>query len=662
MKDKLRRAWSYIPHIFVGRTRPIVPPDGRPLVPTRPLRPILPPQEPQPQPVGLQICIDFGTSASAVTLAGDENHHDFAILGYDAGNVERRTIGSSVLWLNEDTVGEEVLIMGSENYADVLTVGDRHEISRSLKRLLFDYDLLPEENQTRVRNRLRAILREIILLAVAPRHSSTIAALRTRHGADTARLDHWCDRGGFGWNAEQIEMNLSMSGQICLCVPNSFGPQSIAVATAALTDALAVISSRYPELGNIVNCSVRLVREAEAIAWAAIQEVRERGRVLIVDVGAGTTDVAVVENSDQLPRLRMRSGIPFGGDDVDQLLLVVASHHAEEEARQARAAGAAVRDVIPVESMNSAQKSTLVGNARRGKETWSASQVQGTPSSPAEIPILFRDSSDPSKNAAETRDVADPHRERLYGKFLNYAISATCGPLLNELHTRGLELGSVILSGSSSVLPEVRATVQGLLGSVQMSNVEIHSIAERLRPFDAFGPASDVQRAKLACAWGAAESTRDWEITRDLRQYVPERITISHNDREEVLFDAGMTFADGELTRYLSLRPDAPGHILLFRRYFCVPSNFIEQGQRSSSWLRRLVARMNLHSRTCGVGVRLTLSDEAPSFHETLNTWYESASSPHTMARYDPDVLPQPPSNTERNPVTGLPMNWAWLS
>ena len=660
MKDKLLRAWRYIPHIFVGRTPPIVPSDGRPLVPTQPLRPIPRPKESQPDAVGLQICIDFGTSASAVTLAGDEKH-DFAILGY-VGNVERRTIGSSVLWLNEDNVGEEVLIMGSENYADVLTVGDRHAISRSLKRLLFDYDLLPEGDQNGVRNRLRAILRELLLLAIAPRHSSTIAALRARQGADTVHLDYWSDRGGFGWDAEKIKMKLNMSGQICLCVPNSFGPQSIAVATAALTDALAVISSRHPELGNIVNCSVRLVREAEAIAWAAIQEVRERGRVLIVDVGAGTTDVAVVENSNRLPRLRMRSGIPFGGDDVDQLLLVVAAHQAEVEALQARAAGAASRDVIPVESMNVAQKSTLVGNARRGKEAWSVSQVQGTPSSPAEIPVLFRDSSDPSRSAAETRDVADPHRETLYGKFLNYAISATCAPLLNELRARGLELGSVILSGSSSALPEVRATVQALLGSVQMRNVEIHSIAERLRPFDAFGPASDVQRAKLACAWGAAESTRDWEITRDLRQYVPERITVSHNDREEVLFEAGMAFADGELTRYLPLPLDAPGHILLFRRYFCVPSAFIEEGQRSSSWVRRLIARMKLLPRTCGVGVRLTLSDQAPSFHETLNTWYESTSSPHDMARYDPDVLPQPPGDNERNPVTGLPINWAWFS
>jgi hypothetical protein len=653
---KASAVWVWNGH----RLEPVDPPieEG----PTRPLRPIpvVPPID-KPQ-AGLQICIDFGTSASAVTRVVGHQDHRFAILGYGSNEEKRFTIGSSVLWVKEDVVGEEVLIMGSENYDGVWIPGGGQEISRSFKRLLFDFDMLLEPQQARIRQRLRAILRELLLLALAPRHSSTIAELR-KHQPGDQDLDRWSDHGGFGLDEDAIQAALRRAVEVFLCVPNSFGAQSIEVSTTALKEALADIANRYAELANLVGegAAVRVVREAEAIAWATVEEVRERERLLIVDIGAGTTDVAIVESTNGLPRLRMRSGIPFGGDDVDQLLLVLAKEQAAEASRAAGAGAAA--DVVSLDAVPPGYKASLVRFARGQKEAWSASQTAGTPTLTADIPYLVRTSHVPDVYTTNIRSVADAEREARYRTFLQYAISATCAPLLNELHSNNVTLGSVILSGSSSALPQVRQTVQALLTTAGMPDVPIHSIADRLAHLPAFEGTSEVQRAKLACAWGAAESSRDWEHDRDQRQYVPETIKVLHNDRpEESLFEAGMVFAHGELTRYLPLNANTVGHTLLFYRYFCVPSDLIEEGQQKSTWLRRLVGSLRLQYGTCGVGVRLTLSSQWPSFHESLDTWHDSIANRKKMIEYPPDVLPQPPGDNDRNPVTGLPMSWAWFS
>jgi len=651
-------------YIWSGRTLPPRPPRSVAAGPTQSLRPI-PVVRPIDKPqVGLRLCIDFGTSASAVTMVGGSLDHRFAILGYGGNGEERRTIGSSVLWVNEDVVGEEALIMGSENYRGVWNPGSGQQISRSFKRLLFDFDMLSEPEQARVRRRLRAILRELLLLALAPRHSSTIAELR-KHGQSAKQdLDSWSGDGGFGFDADAIRAKLLQAVEVCLCVPNSFGAQSIEVSTTALKEALAEIANRYDELKNLVaeGSGVRVVREAEAIAWATVDEVRERQRLLIVDIGAGTTDVAIVESTNGLPRLRMRSGIPFGGDDVDQLLLVIATEQAEEQSRQAQATGGAATDVVALDAVPPGEKASLVNDARLRKEIWSASQHDGTPTLMADIPFLVRTSHAPETFTTNIRNLADAERQERYRTFLQYAISATCAPLLNELRDNGLPLGGVVLSGSSSALPQVRQTVQALLAGVEMRDVPIHSISDRLANLLAFDRISDVQRAKLACAWGAAQSSLDWEHDRDQRQYVPEMITVMHNDKpEEALFEAGMVFAHGELTKYLPLSTNT-GHTLLFYRYFCVPSNLIEPKQHASAWLRRLIGRVPLQYGTGGIGIRLTLSNRAPSFHESLDTWHDWVSNPKKMIEYKPDVLPQPSGDKDRNPVTGLPMNWAWFS
>jgi hypothetical protein len=663
--NNLRSIKASAVYIWTGQWPPLPPDPPVAAGPTQPLRPIpvVPPKD--RTQAGLQICIDFGTSASAVTWVVGARDHRFAILAYGANHEKRLTIGSSVLWMNEDVVGEEALIMGSDNYRGVWIPGSGQEISRSFKRLLFDFDMLLEPQQARIRKRLRAILRELLLLALAPRHSSTIAELRKHDQSGNQDLDWWSAHGGFGLDADAIQAKLLKAAEVCLCVPNSFGAQSIEVSTTALKEALADIANRYTELANLVaeGSSVRVVREAEAVAWAAFDEIRERQRVLILDVGAGTTDVAVVESTSELPRLRMRSGIPFGGDDVDQLLLVLATQQAEEQSKEDRAAGGAAADVVALETVPPGSKASLVNDARLKKESWSASQNASIPTLMPDIPYLVRTSQVPEAYTTNTRIVADAEREERYRTFLRYAISATCAPLLNELRDNNLTLGSVILSGSSSALPQVRQTVQALLASVEMPDVPIHSISERLASPPAFKGISEVQRAKLACAWGAAESSRDWEHDRDLRQYVPETIKVIHNDRpEEALFEAGMVFAHGELTQYRPLNPNTLGHTLLFYRYFCVPSNLIEEEQQTSAWLRRLVGRVKLHYGTCGIGVRLTLSNRAPSFHESLDTWHDSIVNHKKMIEYRPDVLPQPPGDNEHNPVTGLPMSWAWFS
>lgn len=624
-----------------------------PAPPTEPLASIERVPPPATTYSGLRICIDFGTSSSAVTWARDEGNHVFATLGFENDGKPRLTIGSSVLWLDEQDEGNEKLVMGSENYDVFLVQGTTGAaITRSLKRMLFDYEMVPRNARDTPRRRLRAMFRELLLLALAPRHSATIAALEDA-GA-SARLANWRNKGGLPWG--QIAESLQQGIEVCLCVPNSFGNQSISVSVEALNAALDDIRTREG-LDTIGVPTVRLVREAEAIAWAAISMVRQHERVLIVDIGAGTTDVAVVENRNNLPRLRVRAGIPFGGDDVDQALLVLATNLVLEENRAAQLAGAAATDVVPLEQISDRKsRLDLLEEARHEKERWSsahASQVM--------VPYLFR-SEDPSQPPQrQTRDVGDPQVSRHYRRFLEYAITATCAPLLEKLRDEHLPVDAVILSGSSSLLPQVVQHTQALLGSVHMP-VRVVLISDVLQNMNAFKDISPVRQAKLACAWGAAESSLDWDRSTDIHSYVPETIRVRHNERLELFVEAGTLIADGEYTRYLHL-DRATGHTILFYRYFCPLSRYIEERHWPSSWVRRVISDVSLTRGYTGLGVRLSLSRQAPLFEEKLTVWPESYALRTRMVPYPLDREFQPPyGGEEPNPVTDLPMNWAWPS
>jgi hypothetical protein len=646
------RLLKLIGFALTGKTPdPSAPGLPSPAPPTGPLAAIT--RKP-PDPItsdGLRICIDFGTSSSAVTRAIDKGNHEFAILGYDNDENARLTIGSSVLWLDEQDVGNEKLVMGAENYEVLLARGTTGKpITRSLKRMLFDYEMVPKHAREKPRRRLRAMFRELLLLALAPRYSSTIAELKDT--GQNARLEKWRKDGGLPWS--DIEDPLSHGIEVCLCVPNSFGNQSISVTVEALNAALDDVR-RCEGLDTMGAPTVTLVREAEAIAWAAINMVRRHERVLIIDIGAGTTDVAVVENRNDLPRLRVRAGIPFGGDDVDQALLVLASKLVHDENEAAKTTGAATTDLIELKDISDRKtRLDLLEEARREKEKWSSNPGHVT------IPYLFR-SEDPDQPAQRKgRDIGNPQDNEHYRDFLTYAITATCAPLLETLRDEQLPVDAVILSGSSSLLPQVVQHTQALLTSMRMTAAVV-SISDVLQGVNAFLDISPVRRAKLACAWGAAEASLAWDRSIAIHSYVPETIRALHNARLEMIVEAGTLVAGGEYTRYLRLDPTS-GHTFHFYRYFCPLSRYIEERHWDSSWVRRVISDFRIDSGYNGLGVRLALSRQAPLFEEKLIVWPETYAFRTRMVPYPLDPQYQPHGAKDPNPVTDLPMNWAWPS
>ena len=612
----------------------------------------------RPYPVAL--CLDLGTSSSAVVWAGsDKQFHRLAVLGLEKDGAPKYTIGSAVLWMDETIEGAEKLVMGAENYAVVQAAGGKlPPITTSLKRMLFDYEALSDTAQKTCRRRIKAMFRELLLLTLSPGRSSTLQFLKEKSAPVT---DRWITAGGFGESQVRLFEELSRGGIIVgLCIPNSFGSQPMKVAHDALSDALLEVGRTGDDLKIVGDAhAVHLIREAEAVAWASIDRVRASEHVLVVDVGAGTTDVALVENDREIPRLRGRTGMPFGGDDTDHVFLTMAVASVRQEQPAAAASdapapptAASQTTVIGLDALTPEQKRQLIEAARVEKERWSSN-----PESRMAAPYLVRNS-DQTVTISDA-DIEQPNQSPVYHSLLRYTISATCGPLLNQVAENGLRLGAIILSGSASFLPGIRETLQSLVQSARLGDVPIQAVAEHLRGFDVFETITPVRQAKLACAWGGAQSKRAWNRPRESGTYLSEAILVRENDSERIRIEAGTTVAHDELTQYFPLDP-GDGHTFHFYRFFCPLTEHLTEAERGSSWVRRLIGELQIRRGTVGVGVRFGVSDEPPNFAETLEAWYEVEIDEKKMTAYPPDLLRDPPSDKERNPVTRLPMNWAW--
>lgn len=605
---------------------------------------IIRPRDPGPQPAApeLRLALDFGTSSTSAVWAAGEGSHRLVTFGVDERGDPRYTIPSSALWVDETRPNDETVVLGPEEIL-LLHRPAGSVITRSFKRMLFDFEALSPVQQSEVRRRLRALFREILILVLWPRKSVSLRWIGEQGEAILTgdAVKQWREKGGLGLDQTGLAKKLVAGLEVCLCIPNSFGSQAIHVAATALRDALGDVREQMknvvPSVGEL---RVRTIRESEAIAHCVASAPRD-GYVMVVDVGAGTTDVALLDNVEGAPRLRQRTGIPFGGDDVDQLLVVLAAE-----------AGKSTYSTAPLDKLTTAQKQRLLANARQRKEEWSLAHATSTPGA-----VL--DQSDTLQNV----EILAPDQSTGYEAFLRYAIEATCGPLLRDAAAQNLPLRRVVLSGSSSYLPRIQDTLTRLLArtlpKIPNVSVEITPVSEHLRDHWQFTDIDQVLQAKLACAWGAAESF--WRVTEQSGQsFVSESIQAVNNEGDEIsLFAAGMIMANGELSRFLPLNEARP-HIFRFYRYFCPPSDFMESRHRASPWVRRMVQYLNLARGHSGMGVRYVLSDEAPFFTETLSTWAVMATTPQKMKEYPSDRIQEPPTGDEPSPVTALPMRWNW--
>jgi hypothetical protein len=674
-----------------GPVQPSVDQERSDGLPDHPLELARPPAVEEPdqeqrhpeRPHGLNLCIDLGTFASTVARDHD-GQVELAVLHYQRRGTgawePAYEISSAVLWIGDEP------FMDPHRFAEMVKKHPGAKITRSFKRLLFECVWF-EQNE-RNKRRLTAIYEELLLLALNPEKSSTLRLLNEDlnavegsasppgRGTEAERLHLWKTEGGLPGRDRDRHLRESIvaGARLRLCVPNSFDAQSVDLSVGRLTEAFnSVVRKLFPRSIQFEPPNVSIVREAEAIAWCSDNV--PAGVALVIDIGAGTTDAALVHlrgtnRADEAARLRVlyRTGVPFGGDDVDQVLLSAAYEDRldvlEKMPRDAKLE--LTREARLRKEEWSTQKGTLrpdeidylrAALAREAKDELPETLVEAEGGGDAvRIPMYVRTPSPDDAGPYELSagdSIGHPFRLPGFINFLRLAIMATCDPLLHK--AKG-QVTLVLLSGAASYTPGVAAALQILLDR-HHSSAPIERIAKLLDRQPPLTKVQEVRRAKLACVYGGSRSL-PFELAFD-RRFLPESLRLEIRApgfmREHELFGVGDRFDDGRLFAFYSI-PEQVEHVCTIFRYF-TPHEFIDPEYGGSSWVRRFVRRARLSSRTTDLAIELAENGEGAS---TLLAWVAYA---HARNRLVPVALekPDPPTpGRDRSPLTELPLEWLW--
>lgn len=617
----------------------------------------------------LSLCIDLGTFASTVARERDGNV-EVAVLNFvydpNLGWTPAYEIRSAVLWIDDQP------FMDPETFEEMSRSSSDADVTRSFKRLLFEYVWF--ERDKRNSNRLTAMYEELLLLALDPEKSSTIRLLETAlsagreiagRGFNPERIRQWKTRGGLpNLDRERLLLESIMAGaQLRLCVPNSFDAQSVNVAKGRLSAAFAsAVRKMFPDVANQVPPpDVSIIREAEAVTWCIDNAGDVPGQALVLDIGAGTTDAALVQIGRRRgvqPGLRVlsRTGMPFGGDDVDLIFLSTV---------YARNGG-----IAPLLSMPRDTKLHVSGIARTNKEDWSGDKMLSDDEIEFLRAALARPADEPlpehefppgegllmpltTADHDESIELGNPLRIAAFVDFLRLTVLATCEPLFQK--TRG-PVTRVLLSGAASYTPGVELALQTVLAKYGCT-APVERAADLIARKPRLTNVPAVRRAKLACVYGGTSSL-PLSSTFD-RDFLPEAIrieirTAAPSRKEYDLFAAGERLHDGRLLAFYSI-DDEDEYVVSIYRYF-TPHDFIDEQYRSSSWVRRFVGRGRFE-KTAKLVFQLTENQEGVSDLEawSANTVHRNQLMPLTV------ILPtEQRRTTEISPLTGLPLEWLW--
>ncbi|MEN0062198.1 MAG: hypothetical protein AAGA48_08600 [Myxococcota bacterium] len=328
------------------------------------------------QHAGLQLCVDFGTSASAVALARDEDGYELANLDVeDASNGFRpRQTVDSVFALPHDRNSPDGAVIG--RLAAQLRnnpLGSHYDFYQSLKRRLSD-DERGDDHTPEFLLDIQVAIEELLWLALYPKNSATLRFAREHLNLRTEyveALDTYIGLQG-DYQVDELQDGVALH----LAVPNAFGAYECRILKNAAGRALENVLRRltqvceWPEVP--FQTEPHLIREAEAVVWWEHRFRREAGEVrdptmpsehwLVFDVGGGSTDAAIVlvEHSEGVSVQTVRhSGVALGGNDVDELML----------------ATMAAQDMEPGDDVN-IHATKLVGNTPHGRG-WLLLDYQG---------------------------------------------------------------------------------------------------------------------------------------------------------------------------------------------------------------------------------------------------------------------------------------------
>jgi hypothetical protein len=681
---------------------PPPPPDPLPAEGLPPIRPVPPRAAADGHPV-LRVCIDLGTHNSAVAIETASGPR-FAVLGINDDGERTYQIGSTVWWYSSpDAPGRELPIMGQENI-QLHSPPPGAQITTSFKRILFEYEWFQSIRDSR--SRLVAMFRELLLLALAPEKSSTIStslrllakdeALVPASGGPYARLQKWSEDGGVGFPHAELAERLQNT-HLRLCVPNAFDAFAIQIALDSLHQAFREMLTAGGFIEGYAgdrNVELSVIRESEAVTWTLAQlpqdqQVMPQELALVLDIGAGTADAALVRfDLDKRPRLELRTGIPFGGNDVDQLLLCIA--------QQTRG-----NDALPVDEYTIEMKTRDLITIRREKEEWSRRRnsslsraevgkilehfegaAQGTepPVSPAAA------EGQPASSSPEQRSMTLPARVRgstavgagervevplltthpRYARFLRFAVLATCKPLFEYAQRNNAKIAHVLLSGAASYTPGVSDIVKHLarLTDRVPNEQKIVFAGDLLANNAAFDGLRNDHRAKLVCVWGGTYSMADHDANSRTVDKLPEAYRVKWRlgmgGEERDLFAAGSELYEQRADALFTLpRPGHP-YTLQFYRYFC-PPDYIDERDRDSRWVRVYVGETHLDASTDRVAMQLSHRGETGGVQKPVLSVWAQDTRPDSPFQKRPV---QPPAfvlrDTGRSPVTGLPLDWPW--
>ena len=629
---------------------------------------------------GLSLCIDLGTFAS--TVASDWNNEvELAVLSY------RRAPhgGSAASLIASNEVSSTVLWVGDRPFMDADSFGDMADhsgadVSQSFKRLLFEY-LWFGANPKNL-TRLSAIYEELLLLTLAPRLSTTLHLLRERlkaradgetgPGSEAHRLETWEKKGGLQSlrDPRQLEDALTAGVRLRLCIPNAFDAKSVSIAVGHLNTAFKRVAGKVCPRVRYGPVKVSTIREAEAVAWA-VPDAQPSELTLVLDVGAGTTDAALVRIGQGVtPRVVLRTGMPFGGDDVELVLLAAAYRKANRLAdlknlpRGQRLAGKrAVRIYKEAWSDTNQElrpeERAFLGGALAAIDDALPLDLLGEGQTEGVIVPMYAPpavtGAEPTQSSVDVAPLTVPG----FVDFLRLAVWSTCEPLL--LAAKGA-LTRVFLSGAASYTPGVAVALQALLDK-HVCGAKIMPIADVLATAPGLVNVAPVRRAKIACVYGGTLSLpfSDESDQTQLTEALRVEIFSPGTRREYDLFAAGEQLHDGQLLASYAVRGGRVEHTFTVYRYF-TPHEYIALRHRTSSWVRRFIARSLVPRQATGLIIRLR--QERGGNDDVLTSllaWTAEQNFPDRLQQLQVTEPMHPPRRgQDESPLTGLPLEWLW--
>jgi hypothetical protein len=313
------------------------------------------------------------------------------------------------------------------------------------------------------------------------------------HGVDVERLPAEASEEIRDQVFRDGSLRVNAASIVSVSVPNSFNHAAAEVIRNGIVQAVEKVwGVRIPR------DHVRIIREGAAAAQVAFTEVTgglhpsfppdavpkwravlptgatgatdldplalgsgERKLVAVLDVGAGTTDLTIIEATTAGTAVLMNAGVPLGGDDVDRVII-----------------GAVAADPARTERAGVTAKCLAMGRARDHKE-----QARDP-----ESRLNF--SSDQAQQiVADLRVDVDLDPASIAGKCARRlaAVAALSVRGLFGLLPENFALSAVVLSGRGALLPEIGRTVVEVATERGCTDVRTLANAVQLKLAVAYG-------------------------------------------------------------------------------------------------------------------------------------------------------------------------------